>query len=681
MSARTNAPPLAGLRVLEISRSPSAGFCGRQFHLWGAQVTMAEPGDAEGLRSFELRPGPNGEPFSASFAYLAAGKVSVPINGSAAIAALIQQADVVVSDIHPQDEVLVFGQSLEQIHRGLPGLVIASISPFGRTGSHAARDATALQLQALSGYLSLNGRPDEPPLPAPGHLIDHVIGANAFLGAMAALVRSRRTGRGDLVEVSGLETVAGLMPYLREQFAESPTLREGGTPEGVRLLPCSDGWIAMLLTVPAYAEIYGEVLGVDVENLPSDLFDGERREIIARGEAYFGGLTIGRSRHELFGALQSRGIVCGPVLELNEVLASPQLAASGFFERHPDVNGGEPSLAGRPARMNRGPAGPRRKRSSPDDDAPLSGFTVLELSQAWMGPLAGQILADLGAEVIKIENPDRPDIWRLMGQQPQRSDGPPVAAHDRSVYFQSVNRNKQSLGLDLNRPDDLATLRALVVKADVVLENFTPQVMSRLGLGFDDLRQLRPDLVMTSFSGFGANGPLSHHKANGASIEAMAGWDSLHCDASGDPVLMGGYPADPVCALQMAACTLVALFAREGDSAGAHVEGSMLAAAAAYIGDDLLAASLGLCPVEASHEVVRSLGQDCWDAVSKTAGKTLVAPMNSLAQALAADSLVLSAWFLTLKDPGLGLRIFNGRFWRFHSARLPEPMHAPALAV
>ena len=130
----------------------------------------------------------------------------------------------------------------------------------------------------------------------------------------------------------------------------------------------------------------------------------------------------------------------------------------------------------------------------------------------------------------------------------------------------------------------------------------------------------------------------------------------------------------------MAACTLVALFAREGDSAGAHVEGSMLAAAAACIGDDLLAASLGLCPVKASHQVVRGLGHDCWDAVSSRAGKTLVAPMNSLAQALAADSLALPAWFLTLEDPGLGLRKFNGHFWRFHSARLPKATHAPNLA-
>ena len=684
MGPVSEAPPLKGLKVLEVSRSPAAGFCGRQLHLWGAQVTLVEPPGYQGLRGFGQRARPDGQVVSPSFDYLSAGKALSSPGSSAELLAVLETADAVISDIHPHDEAAVFGLSLEALRRLCPGLVIVSISPFGREAGSSEKDVTSLQLQALSGYLSMNGKADEPPIAAPGHLVDHIIGANALVGGLAALLRARRIGQGDLVEVSGLETVAGLLPYLKEQFAEAPTVRVGGTPEGVRLLPCQDGWVALLLSEPTYVAIYAEALGIDPHDLPQNLYSCEPQEALEAREAYFAVHCQTRTRKQLFDAIQARGVVCGPVNRLAEVQQDPHLATRGFFERVEGGNCDQPPLAGLPARINRSAVAGAAPSISPVSDAPLSGIKVLDLTQAWMGPLAGQILADLGAEVTKIENPSRPDIWRLMGQQPALPNDLVTEAHDRSIYFQAVNRNKNSLTLDLRDPADCQTFRSLALSADVVLENFTPQVMARFGLGFEVLNKLNPALVMTAFSGYGASGPLAPHKANGTSIEAMAGWDSLHLDNSGNPVLMGGYPADPACALQMAACTLVALLARQADGRGAHVEGSMLEAAAAYIGDELLASALGLGPAPSLEAIVRAADDDCWDILTPAPhpsdNAVVSTRIKSLSGVLGDPGPWLSAWFVELDDPGLGRRLFNGRFWRFQSARLPPPEPAPRLA-
>ncbi len=331
MTARSDTAPLAGLRVLEVSRTPAAGFCGRQFGLWGAAVTMLEARGGRGFEKTDLRRTSTGTFVSPTVRYQAANKASIAASGPEEIQALVQLFDVVISDVHPRDEVTVFGATLDVFRSRHPELVIVSISPFGRTGRRAEDDAGALRLQALSGYLSLNGKSGQAPVPAPGHLIDHAIGANAFVGALAALIRLRRTGLGDLVEISGLETVAGLLPFLKEQFAETPTVREGGTPEGVRLLPCADGWVSVLLTVPAYAQIYCEAFGIEPSDLPGGLFEGDRLAVIARGEAFFGRYTSRLTMKSVFDALQGRGVVCGPVQSLQDVLADPPAGVTGIL--------------------------------------------------------------------------------------------------------------------------------------------------------------------------------------------------------------------------------------------------------------------------------------------------------------------------------------------------------------
>lgn len=675
--------PLAGLRVIEAGSSVPVAACGQQFLRWGAEVALLEPAAGSRLAASGPRWRKGDQAGSVAFSYFSAGKRIVRDAG----AGLFETADVILLDESS-------GRHPCSVRALDAGLVVVSVTPFGLSGPRAAEAACSARLEALSGYLSLNGPPDGAPLLSPARLLDQAIGVNAFVGALAALIRRQRTGSGDLVEVSGLETIAGLLPYLREQTQGHASGRLGGTVEGARLLRCRDGYVAVAPAIPTQIADYREVLGATPQAVPDALLEGGRGLAADRVAAALAPYALARGVEEVFQGLQTRGVVCGVVREPEEVLDDVQLAALGFFAQEDGGPLQGVPVAGRPARMTGAPAWrpgasapplpmsaqlPRSNKTSVRE-APLQGLRVLDLTQAWIGPIAGMILGDLGAEVIKVEAVRRPDVWRWLGQAPEGLHRP-TDPLNRSCYFNAVNRNKLGLGLDLARKEGAEIFRRLAAQSDAVLENFTPSVMRRFGLDAERLRADHPELVVTSFSGFGAEGPLAAYKANGASIEALAGWDALHRDASGRPVLMGAYPADPICGLQMAACTLVALYRRFESGEGAHVEGSMLEAAAGYVGDALLAAVLeregfAIEPEPPAVIVVRGERADSWDVLGSTGAST---PVASTLQAMEDPQFAARSWFIPLQTPGFGVRRHNGFFWRFGDAMLSPPSPPPKL--
>jgi crotonobetainyl-CoA:carnitine CoA-transferase CaiB-like acyl-CoA transferase len=194
---------------------------------------------------------------------------------------------------------------------------------------------------------------------------------------------------------------------------------------------------------------------------------------------------------------------------------------------------------------------------------------------------------------------------------------------NRSFYFNSVNRNKRDLALDLRTPEGKGLFLELVKDADIVAENYTPRVMDRFGLGYEALAAVKPDLIMMSSCGFGKTGPLSDYKSNGSAVEGFAGWDWLHRYPGGEPVLMGFYQADAISGLQMAALILVSLVARLRTGEGEAIDGAMVEASAGYIGDVILQAQLAgeaeltgaRDPDFAPHGVFPCAGEDRWIAI------------------------------------------------------------------
>jgi crotonobetainyl-CoA:carnitine CoA-transferase CaiB-like acyl-CoA transferase len=208
----------------------------------------------------------------------------------------------------------------------------------------------------------------------------------------------------------------------------------------------------------------------------------------------------------------------------------------------------------------------------------LEGIKVVDLSVMISGPLAGMLLADQGADVIKVESPGLGDIMRILGSSKGGVTG----------IFLNNNRGKRSLVLDLKKPEGLDVLKRLISEADVLIQNFRPGAMERLGLGYEDAAKLNPNLIYTSISGYGPDGPFSHRRVYDNVIQAGSGLASVQTDpATGIPSMYRTLVCDKTTAYTAAAAITSALFARAtGKAAGQHVVVSMLDAAIAFMWPD-----------------------------------------------------------------------------------------------
>ena len=205
---------------------------------------------------------------------------------------------------------------------------------------------------------------------------------------------------------------------------------------------------------------------------------------------------------------------------------------------------------------------------------PLDGLTVLDLTRVLAGPYCTMQLADMGARVIKIERPGRGDDTRAWG--------PPFVAGESS-YFLSLNRNKESVAVDFKHPDGRAALDALLQRADVLVENFSPGTLARLGLGFDELSARYPRLIYCSITGYGSTGPNKDRPGYDAVAQAEGGLMSVTGPGDGDAYRLGVAIADITAGLLATQGILLALVARGTTGRGQHVDVSLLDAVASLL--------------------------------------------------------------------------------------------------
>ena len=352
----------------------------------------------------------------------------------------------------------------------------------------------------------------------------------------------------------------------------------------------------------------------------------------------------------MFHLLNMFRMTTGIIFSPEELAADPHLRARGFLHEVDHSKLGRLTIPGASGQMSETPMAPPQAApepgagtvgwgpvghvagkdgespEAPSTAPPLRGLRVLDLTAAWIGTYATMLLADMGADVIEIESPKRPDVWRGV-DAPLRTPAmarPGSHPWNLNVNFNSVNRNKHSTCLDLDTEEGKALFLKLAARADLVMENYTPRVMANFGLGYDDLRKVKEDVIMVSFSGFGATGPYSDYRAIGASTEMQGGWDALHGYPDREPIMLGAMFADAITGLQMAAMTLTALEHRNQTGRGQRVEGGMFEAAVSYIGEEVMRAALR--PGETSrranrhldiapHGVYRCQGDDCWIAI------------------------------------------------------------------
>ena len=628
--------PLAGLRVVELATDIAGPYATKLLADAGADVVKVEhPAGRDPLRRWtssgvEVPPGEDG----VLFRFLNTSKRSVAIDwttaaGRAELLDLAADADVVVESLGGIDWPAISARN--------PMTSLVSISWFGRTGPWKDLPATEFTVQAWAGSTAIRGTRERPPLAAGGRLGEWLGGGYAAIGALAAAIGARRTGRGAHVDLSLLEVIHLSMAPFTTVIASfgGPSAAYGRTVEIPSIEPAADGWVGFCtITNQQWRDF---LVLVERDDLVDDselahYFTREprRREVYAFIHSWTRKHTVA----DVIERATELRIPVGPIGNGETVRTFEQFRERGVYVPAPHgrvVQPRPPYRLGRgalrpfaPAPRHGEPAAgwaPRPPPSSGDGGGlPFTGLRVLDFTMFWAGPFVGHFLAVLGADVVKVESIQRPDGIRLASTQQ------PAAERwwEWSAMYHGINAGKRGITLDLSRPRGLVLAKALIAKADAVVENFSPRVLDNLGLRYEDLARENPRLVMVRMPAFGLDGPWRDRTGFAQTMEQISGLAWVTGFADGPPVIPRG-PCDPLAGLHAALALLVALEHRRRTGEGQLVESTMVEAALNATADQvlewqaygrLLGRDGNRGPVAAPQNVYACRGAEQWIALA-----------------------------------------------------------------
>jgi crotonobetainyl-CoA:carnitine CoA-transferase CaiB-like acyl-CoA transferase len=538
--------------------------------------------------------------------------------------------------------------------------VHVSVTPFGSGGPRSHWKAGELVASAMGGALRLTGEPGEKPVKEAGDACTFHADMVAAAGAMAAHYARGTHGQGQHVDVS-IQQVAfsrntnGVLVW---QFDRRKLDRAGGCiaygQAKVRVIwRLADGWCFHALMTGRLgasankalsdwmdeAGIANPMASVDWLAYNRSTLPAETR---AQWEAAMAEFFATRTKQEIATEGHRRRINACVVNEPGDVLADPHLAARGFL----DTPSGLPE---RFATIRPGAAkAPPPAVPAGDRPGPLSGVKVLDFAWALVGSITTKTLGDLGAEVVKIESRSRPDLSRLDVQVSASS----AKSFDDKPWFAHLNSSKKSLTLDLKQPGAREIIDPLIDWADVVVENFSPGTMARLGLDYDSLALRNPGVVMVSGSVYGQTGPLAQEWGVDGTGGALSGRTYLTGFPDGDPVIPGAVPyGDVIVPFVMAGHVAAALQHRRESGQGCHIDASMYEICVQQMRDFLAIARAGDRPHRLGNadpavfwqDVFPAAGTDRWVAISTFSEE-------ERARLLAITGTDVAAWTSTRED-------------------------------
>jgi crotonobetainyl-CoA:carnitine CoA-transferase CaiB-like acyl-CoA transferase len=571
---------LTGLTVVEIAGNVAVGVCAGLLASLGASVMRVETKEqatAIGAAS------------AARKTLLAGGKTRVLLDGGsgddATVTKLCGRADVVLLD----DGALAGpnAAALRALLAADPGdRIVCTITPLGLDAPEAlpAPVGEAI-LQALSGILATTGDKGGPPVCVGVPLTQMCSGVSSASAIVAALAVRRASGRGQRIDMALVEVLAD---HLRSHM---PLIQAGGAVE-FRLgcehpgtcpwnaYRAQDGWVLICTAADVQWRALCDLMGrEELKKDPRYVTNGARRQNGHEVNEIMAAWVGARRCADVIAAIEPVDVPVGPVSTMPQIMADPLLQRRGVVQCLPDAGGADTRVGGSVLRLSRTPGvalvAVDAPRAAGDDlpkrramatakaalAAPLAGVRVVELSRYAAGPSCGQVLAALGAEVIKIEALEGEDCRAWL-----------PAFGGVSGYFANYNLGKRSVALDLRKPEGLAGLWKLIAGADVVLQNFKPGALDRLGFGHKSVREKFPRIVYASISGYGEDGPQL--PGLDTVLQGRGGLCSLIGDGN-MPLRVGVSTADLMAGQFAALGILAALEERAGSGLGQHVDISM----------------------------------------------------------------------------------------------------------
>jgi len=623
--------------VLDLA-DEQGSFCSKLLADLGAAVVKVEQPQGNPAR----RSGPfrrsksdsNGTGFS--FFFHNTNKLGIVLDlksskGKESLRRLIERADVVVETLskHSLEALDLSEGRLRSIN---PRIIHISITGFGRSGpkkSYCCSDSVA---SAYGGQMYLSGATNGPPVKLSGIQSSYTASLYAANAALLLLRKRRATGKGSYLDLSVQESVASTLDHVMIDFFQNGEIagrkHEDNSSESFVTFPCKDGYIQIPVyrnweTVLQLMNSEGNANGLAKKKWLREAYRKTHRTQIREA---VGGWTANHKKWELFNLGQAMRFPWAPVCTVREVLASPQLKARRFFipaqwtgsafvtsipglpykfsRFSPPAPRPAPSLGEHTQEVldllrsgNRNGAAVLRRQKRPGHSLKsgdiLGGVRVVDFTRMLSGPYATRILADFGAEVIKVQS-------QSTAQGAERNDTP---------YFASWSRNKRSVCVNLNHSDASGLILELVARSDVVVENFSPRVMANWGLSYKRLRQVKPDLIMASISAMGQTGPWKNYIGFAPTFHALSGLMSPSVQSPENPIGIRHSYGDVITGLYAAIAILASLEHRSETGKGQYIDLSAYEAMCTLLGPSLMEAHSAL-KLKASGMPVENYGED-----------------------------------------------------------------------
>ncbi|MFK4380964.1 CoA transferase [Bradyrhizobium sp. USDA 223] len=646
---------LSHLRVVEVGSSAAMSYCARLFADFGANVQKIEPLQGDPLRrSAPLTP--KGQ--SAWFAFLNFNKSSTTIDATTPdaitrLTAMIEGCDILVDgrDIDPAGCPAI---DIATIRLRRPGLIHIEASWFGREGPYSGFAATDSTIRALAGLVKLVGPVEGPPLHAPDFQTGILAGLWGFIAASSSAIAPRQNEAGRSWSLSIFEASLVISEYLLfDAIGRGEKMHRIGInrfqptfPTGI--YETKKGWLGVTTVTPAQWHSFCDMLGLaELRDDATLVVSAGRLKKMEQLERQFIPRLKERTAREWFGEGLKRKIPIVPVPEISDLLQDHEKRARGAIvpvhfgeEEGLTVGSVQRLISTSPRRQGRVPAPGEQQQADVNTrthptgatspglvdagEPPLKGVRVIDFSMGWAGPLCTRTLADLGADVIKIEAIQYPDWWRGVDRRAIYVD---AQMYEKALEFCVMNRNKRGITLDVKRPQGLGLAKRLLTQADIVVDNYSVDVLPKLGLGYDVLKTLNQRLVMMSMSAFGANSLHRDCRAYGSTLEQGSGLPSVVGRGEGPPVMSHVAFGDAVGGLNGCAAVLVALIHARNTGQGQFIDLSQIECMMPFVSPWITVQSMNdehptrygnRHPQFVPHGCFRCAGEDNWIMIAAT---------------------------------------------------------------
>jgi crotonobetainyl-CoA:carnitine CoA-transferase CaiB-like acyl-CoA transferase len=640
------APPLEGVRVLDLSLGLPGAYCTKLLADAGADVVKVEPAGGDPFRRWSASGARLDGEDGALFRFLSAGKRSAVLDldfelDRTSTVALADRADIIVESFGAGR---VRDRSRGMLRDRNARAVLVSISSFGLSGPWASLPATEFTLQAACGSTGFRGFPDGPPVAVGGRVGEWATGTFAALGALCAYRRARPGGLGEHVDVSMLECMTIALASCEWVHASLMGTEDyfARATECPSIEPARDGYVCFTVYTPQQWRDFTAMIGredlADEQELWSVLGRWPRREELWEPIRKW---SRERTVNEILDAAAAHHVPAAPLGTGATVPANEHFSTRGLFARDP---GGGFIRPRSPFRLSRSPLrepGPaprlgehtdeimrewtadRRREPGATEGAaplPLAGLRIIDLTAYWAGPMAAAWLGTMGADVVKVESIQRPDGIRFYSVKAPGTE----RWWEYSWVFNAANPNKRGVTLDLSREEGREVLRRLIASCDGVVHGLAPRVMQKLGLTAEDIAALNPRAIVLAMPAFGLEGPWRDRPGFAQTMESVSGLAYLTGFADGAPIIPRG-PCDPLAGAHGAFAFLLALEHRDRTGEGQLVEAPMVEVALNVAAEQVIEHSAyGVLlerdgnrgPAAAPQNLYRCAGDDEWIAIA-----------------------------------------------------------------